>query len=340
MSEVIDITISEFENLVGDDAFEIVSRDSKARFRKYTKYLIRSVTEKKDNTISDAANNFVNNINAINNSLSNVTTTINNIASLGKLNIFLSATDLCVSVVGFVIISNKLNSISHKIDAVLENQRKIYSLNSTYKYDEVLSEYSDMLDGIKTGKEYSEEEYRKLIDNEYNVLKLLYDSYINNLGSNEGDLLLSIVTLSAMLSNTIVHFDRIYYFNHKDSITSGSKWHNSHDKWTNIYDSLTSKQFANKLYDYAFMQEKRNQHDAELFKEGIFDKIKFSKEAISQSQEIIIKTDDLIKYKKYNELMNQLIKNDIESAISSLSDEDREAILPEVQKVELELQSS
>ena len=251
---------------------------------------------------------------------------------------FFNAADLCVTVVGFVIIQNKLNSISYKIDTVLENQRKIHSMNNAYKYDGVLSDYSDMLDGIKTGKEYSEEEYRKLVDAEYNVLKLLYESYIGNLSSNEGDLLLSIITLSAMLSNTIVHFDRIYYFNHKDDIKAGSKWHNSHDKWITIYDLLMSKEFSNKLYDYAFIQENRSQYDSELFKNGVFEKIQFSRDAIVRTQEIIVKTDDIIRYKKYNELMDQFIRDDMDSALSSLSEEEKELIIPAVKNAESELQ--
>ena len=251
---------------------------------------------------------------------------------------FFNAADLCVTVVGFVIIQNKLNSISYKIDTVLENQRKLHSMNNAYKYDGVLSDYSDMLDGIKTGKEYSEEEYRNLVDAEYNVLKLLYESYIGNLSSNEGDLLLSIITLSAMLSNTIVHFDRIYYFNHKDDIKAGSKWHNSHDKWITIYDLLMSKEFSNKLYDYAFIQENRSQYDSELFKNGVFEKIQFSRDAIVRTQEIIVKTDDIIRYKKYNELMDQFIRDDIDSALSSLSEEEKELIIPAVKNAESELQ--
>ena len=56
MSNAIDITISEFEKLVGDNAFEIVARDKKARFVKYTKYLIRSTSQSQDKNIPDTLN--------------------------------------------------------------------------------------------------------------------------------------------------------------------------------------------------------------------------------------------------------------------------------------------
>ena len=61
-------------------------------------------------------------------------------------NAILGVANLCTTVVGFVIINKNLNKISSSVQEVLDTVKNIHDINVNYKFQEVISEYKNMLD--------------------------------------------------------------------------------------------------------------------------------------------------------------------------------------------------
>lgn len=113
-----------------------------------------------------------------------------------------------------------------------------------------------MLDSRKTKNDYSEEKMRILVDDEFNVLKMLIDTFLLETTNERNNLVLSIYSLASMLTVSIMYFDELYYYNNKDRISNGEYWHSSHNRWMSELDRLSSAEFISKIQDFGFFRIK------------------------------------------------------------------------------------
>ena len=157
---------------------------------------------------------------------------------------------MCATCAGFIIIFEKLKKISGKVDALVNTVKSSNQIQTNFELNKILSEHANMLDSRKTKNDYSEEKMRILVDDEFNVLKMLIDTFLLETTNERNNLVLSIYSLASMLTVSIMYFDELYYYNNKDRISNGEYWHSSHNRWMSELDRLSSAEFISKIQDY------------------------------------------------------------------------------------------
>ena len=93
-----------------------------------------------------------------------------------------------------------------------------------------------------------------LVDDEFNVLKMLIDTFLLETTNERNNLVLSIYSLASMLTVSIMYFDELYYYNNKDRISNGEYWHSSHNRWMSELNRLSSAEFISKIQDFGFLE--------------------------------------------------------------------------------------
>ena len=292
---------------------EIVIRDGKKRYKTFVNVLLDNLQEaEQTEKIKEVYEYLKKNTDITHNDLSNI-------SKLGKFNLLLSGADLVVSAVGFAIMYKKLNTISSKIDEIIHTVKEGESIQSTYEFKKVLSEYKNMLDCRKKQKKYSEDKMRELVDMEYNVLNLLKDKFLACITNNMDDILFCIVALAEMMAVSIRYFDEEYYFGNKDSIKEGnSKWHDAHDDWTYAFDELVSNKFIKAVQDLGIFELGLTTMEDDVFYVNYEDKIKSLKQSVEDNQALIEGIDD---EELFLSIMNEgvtYIKRSIEKDVKAM----------------------
>lgn len=279
---------------------EVVYRKANKRFREFVKYAVAK--EPTNSDIYNLVNNVALKMNKLDLNMDKIGKITNASKALSTFNAILGVANLCTTVAGFVIINKNLNKISSSVQEVLDTVKNIHDINVNYKFQEVISEYKNMLDKKRYGERLSEEEYRKLIDFENNVLSMLINGLLLDTNNNRLDILYAILSLASMMSVTICDFDEIYYYNHKDSIKDGNYFHSSRGDWLNTLDRVIDTKVLEKVQDVCFLDENLNQHDTDVFVEVFEEKI------ISLKQDIV-DTNALLLVNKDNESYRDNVNN-------------------------------
>lgn len=243
------------------------------------------------------------------------------IGKITKLNIFnlvLNGINLCASVAGFKVMSKKLNSMGEQIKGLVNLFKEAEGIRTDYEFDKVLSDHSDMLDCRKKQKNYSEEEMRKLVAEEFNVLQLLIKVFSSSVTNDRESLVISILSLASMLSVSIQFFDEVYYFNNKDRIKGGEIWHSDHEKWVAVFDCLSSPEFIKRIQDYGFFDLELNTVETDVFYISFLTQIKSLKQEIIDNQQLISAIDDPGLLREYSESMRRDVQGEIEDALRTV----------------------
>lgn len=293
------------------NVLEIAMRGKNQKFNAFQKIALNDLP---NNEVKEQIQKAVNILNKNNNLLQKSTNILNGIAKLNKLNLILTGLNLCATCVGFTIMYAKLNNMSGQINQVLAAVKQGHEIQANYEFDKIISAHSDMLDHRKTKSYYTEEQMRKLVDGEYNVLKMLIDVFLKNASQDIESLIFSIYSLASMLAVSLRYFDEIYYFNNKEAIGDGDIWHSSHSNWMSVYNSLLSKEFIERIQDYGIFDLNLNTVENDAYYISLCDQVKDLRQEIEDNQELIIALDDKNIFETYRELSNQEIKNGIEQA--------------------------
>lgn len=241
---------------------------------------------------------------------------LSKIANLNTLNVILNGMNLCATAAGFVIMNEKLNKISDKIDGIIEHQNKQADKESNYKFKNVVLEYKKMLDHKKTKKEISEDEYVDLLNEECAVFEYLYKGFIDDTANDLVTLLYAITTLASMITCNMASLDEIYYFNNKNKITEGSVWHEGHSDWESIYSMLLSDEFASKLQDYCFLYKNLDQYSTDLFLEAMNDHTRKMKQAVEDRKLIILLHENIEDYNNTCNSINEEAEKEVQSVLN------------------------
>lgn len=241
---------------------------------------------------------------------------LGSIAKLNKLNLVLSGLNLCATCVGFAIMFAKLDKMSAQIAEIVAVFKEREAIQANYEFKKILAEHSNMLDCRKKQSYYTEDQLRELVDGEYNVLELLIDIFLAGISSNREELLFSILSLAQMLSASIRYFDETYYFENKDAIGDGDRWHMAHDKWVSVFDKLSSPAFISNIQDYGMFEMGLNTVENDCFYINFYDQIKSLKQDIEDNQAMILAIDDRDLFNTVIRKTTEEVQHEIESALA------------------------
>lgn len=243
-----------------------------------------------------------------------------------NLDLILSGLNLCATCAGFVIIYSKLDKMSNQINQVMSLIRKSNDVQADYEFKKVLSEHANMLDSRKTKKYYTEEQMRKLVDDEFNVLNMLIDVYTKDLSDDNETLVFSIYSLASMLSVTLRYFDAVYYFNNKEVLGGGDVWHSSHDNWLSVFDKINSDDFAKKIQDHGILDLSLSTVEVDEYYMNMYYQAKEYATVVKEYQTIIQAVDSpekLAEYEKYiDQEAGEIIHTAFKETDGALDDEE------------------
>lgn len=291
---------------------EIAQRRKDQKFKKFQNVIIdpsllNRAQEQIQNEIKKALN--INN-DLIKSSLSK----INAVTCLSSVGIILEAVNLCTTCAGFIIMFEKLKKISGKVDALVNTVKSSNQIQTNFELNKILSEHANMLDSRKTKNDYSEEKMRILVDDEFNVLKMLIDTFLLETTNERNNLVLSIYSLASMLTVSIMYFDELYYYNNKDRISNGEYWHSSHNRWMSELDRLSSAKFISKIQDFGFLELNLSTFENDEYYICLLNQARDLIQEINDNQSLIQAFDSDMDFKNYNEITNQTLKDEINEA--------------------------
>lgn len=291
---------------------EIAQRRKDQKFKEFQNVIIdpsllNRAQEQIQNEIKKALN--INN-DLIKSSLSK----INAVTCLSSVGIILEAVNLCATCAGFIIMFEKLKKISGKVDALVNTVKSSNQIQTNFELNKILSEHANMLDSRKTKNDYSEEKMRILVDDEFNVLKMLIDTFLLETTNERNNLVLSIYSLASMLTVSIMYFDELYYYNNKDRISNGEYWNSSHNRWMSELDRLSSAEFISKIQDFGFLELNLSTFENDEYYICLLNQARDFIQEINDNQSLIQAFDSDMDFKNYNEITNQTLKEEINEA--------------------------
>lgn len=340
MDELVDLMIqvskTEAEKLKKDGIFEAVLRDAKKRYKPFIKAVIQDTdlskaenaeklfyevgkeldlkADKVINTMKNIDKHIVfqnGKLNSISGQLlqmapkfDDVFKNMNVIKSLECMNVALNALNLGATIVGFVIISQKINEVDKKLQAV---EVKIDKLGNYHK-NELSAEYHELAMRFNsiTNKMKNKEtiDFDSLEDLLIDMNKFLKDKAIKNIEDRaiDPDLLLSMVN-TLLPSYTILL--KLYLTEH---YLAFERMPDNCSSFLGIYQDLKEEKFIESVHDYFFLDKELSGYDSlmavtieqvlvndELIQ--IFDRISIVKAVGSKAE-----------YEKLDSLLNTTVK--------------------------------
>lgn len=290
---------------------EIVMRDKKKKFTEFKKLALNNSP---DGSAQQLLQNALNTMNK-NNSLPETSESLlQNISKLEQLNLIFGALNLCATCVGFAIMNAKLDKMSSQLNKIMGAVKEGQDITANYEFGKVLSEHANMLDSRKTQKYYTEEQMRRLVDSEYNVLKMLMDGFIKDHTTDIDNLIVSIYSMASMLAVSLRYFDELYYLNNKDVIGDGDVWHSSHDNWTGVFQKLRSDEFIEKIQDHGVFDLGLSLSESDVYYRSLIDQVTDMEETVADNQQLILELGNPKLISTLNEYVNQEVSTSIREA--------------------------
>lgn len=306
---------------------EIVMRDKKKKFTEFKKLALNNAP---DGSAQQLLQNALNTMNK-NNSLPETSESLlQNISKLEQLNLIFGALNLYATCVGFAIMNAKLDKMSSQLNKIMGTVKEGQDITANYEFGKVLSEHANMLDSRKTQKYYTEEQMRRLVDSEYNVLKMLMDGFIKDHTTDIDNLIVSIYSMASMLAVSLRYYDELYYLNNKEVIGDGDVWHSSHDNWTGIFQKLRSDAFVEKIQDHGVFDLGLSLSEADVYYQNLIGQVKDMEETVADNQQLILELGDSELMSALEEYINQDVSNSIREAFEQTEGAMKNATVVEV----------
>ena len=327
----------EFANYIEENGFaEICMRGVKNRFKDFEPFLVEFVEENGKDILKDGVKSLLQrapevNEKALNQLVGLVGKKLMNVAApeFGKLfqmneailqsvklasrlnwiSIGLSVANLCVNIYGFEKLSGKLDEVSRNLSQVQETLNKMATADEIAQlkvFDKVISRYSYMLDQEKIGKPFSEENLYNLVNDIYHTLDQLRSLFVKDAFNNNPALLDAIFTLVPLFEQTIIRYDRVYYFANKDAIKAGSKFSNEHNKWMNLFDDIYSDRFLGRIRDYCMLDKRMSMRESTQAAALSFYATASAKQEVLDSMELLLHSDTVEEYYYLLSLIDKL----------------------------------
>lgn len=298
-----------------NNVLEIVQRNAKKKYKEFIRITLKNSTKEET---KDTASKIIELLTKNKNLLDSNIVKINNIAKLQNLTAIMSSLNLCATCIGFAIMYAKLEKLSGQINQLMNVVKQEHEIQTDFEFKKVIAEYRNMLDCRKTRKYYTEEQMRKLVDDEYNVLSMLIEVFTKDLSTEPEGLIFSIYSLASMLSVSLRYFDELYYFNNKEAIADGDVWHSSHSNWMSVYDKLTSPEFIKKIQDHGIFDLNLSTEETDIYYISLYDQAKSMVEDVSDNQKLIQLLDNQEVLTEVQASINQSLVDEIEKTIKEV----------------------
>ena len=298
-----------------NNVLEIVQRNAKKKYKEFIRITLKNSTKEET---KDTASKIIELLTKNKNLLDSNIVKINNIAKLQNLTAIMSSLNLCATCIGFAIMYAKLEKLSGQINQLMNVVKQEHEIQTDFEFKKVIAEYRNMLDCRKTRKYYTEEQMRKLVDDEYNVLCMLIEVFTKDLSTEPEGLIFSIYSLASMLSVSLRYFDELYYFNNKEAIADGDVWHSSHSNWMSVYDKLMSPEFIKKIQDHGIFDLNLSTEETDIYYISLYDQAKSMVEDVSDNQKLIQLLDNQEVLTEVQASINQSLVDEIEKTIKEV----------------------
>ena len=298
-----------------NNVLEIVQRNAKKKYKEFIRITLKNSTKEET---KDTASKIIELLTKNKNLLDSNIVKINNIAKLQNLTAIMSSLNLCATCIGFAIMYAKLEKLSGQINHLMNVVKQEHEIQTDFEFKKVIAEYRNMLDCRKTRKYYTEEQMRKLVDDEYNVLCMLIEVFTKDLSTEPEGLIFSIYSLASMLSVSLRYFDELYYFNNKEAIADGDVWHSSHSNWMSVFDKLTSPEFIKKIQDHGIFDLNLSTEETDIYYISLYDQAKSMVEDVSDNQKLVQLLDNQEVLAEVQASINQSLVDEIEKTIKEV----------------------
>lgn len=303
--DILEITSLEQLKLFFNDEelLEICTRGAKKRFKSFQKIVIKEspleeITSKTFEAVSSLSN-------------------------LSKVSIGLNAVNLCVTCAGFAMVNEKLKHMSADVNRCIvgiEDVKNRQHANDNIKFDDISGIYADMLDRRRREDPFSSQEMHDLVHKLYVTLRFYIDVF-NSIELKDVEIFLNVIySLLAMMTVSLNYYDEQYYFENKEKNLGKNPFHTSHTEWMNIYEQLSSREFIEKIQDYAFLEKDMSAAETDIYYSELLNQVKDMREEVEDNQTLIQIISDVAKLGDYRKATNQLVTE----RIDKLVDEDFE----------------
>lgn len=256
---------------------------------------------------------------------------LTSVSRVQNISLLLNGLNLCATGVGFAIIFKKLDKESNKLSSQINRLQSVVKrtqdIQNEALFNIVLAEHMDMLDCQRRQHPYSEAQMRKLVDMEHIVLTLLISSFQKDISEDNNATIFAIFSLLAMFTVSLRTFDELYYFNNYE-VLGEDAWHLSHDRWMEVYDTLTSQWFIEKLQDFGTFETSFSTAEVDVYYISLLDQVKECRCEIKDNQFLITALGDRDLLTQYKELSTKEVIDTIEAAYREAgSDMDEEVVM-------------
>lgn len=224
-------------------------------------------TIKSINSMRKEVNGIGNDISGIKNEIVDISKMLKSSKVFDIVNVGLNTVNLGATVIGFMIINKQLDSITEKLDDMKASIKQLNLKNQidiTKDIEKAKTSYTEMLDSEKRKSEFSEEKLYKLVIQLNECIDYLYSIFMMRAAIDQKTILAAINALLPMYANALRRYDTVYYYKHKEAISTGNALHLDHEKWMNTFEKLMDKKFLDEFKDYSFIELESDYRDAEV----------------------------------------------------------------------------
>ena len=313
--QVVIHSLEELQKYLNDNGvLEIAQRRKDSRFKSFPKVVIDTSSEKQGKELGRNVIQLLNKNTELSERNLKLLTSVSRVQNIS---LVLNGLNLCATGIGFGIIFAKLdkesNKLSRQINQLQSIVKQTQDLHNEAMFNIVLAEHMDMLDCQRRQRPYSEAQMRKLVDMEHIVLSLLISSFQKGISEDNNATILAIFSLLAMFTVSLRTFDELYYYNNHE-VLGEDAWHLSHDRWMEVYDTLTSQWFIEKLQDYGTFETSLSTAEVDAYYISLLDQVKDCRCEIKDNQSLIIAMGDADLFRQYKELSTKEVVDSIEAA--------------------------
>ena len=307
-------SLEQLKQFVNEKGYiEVVTRNERKSLKTYYN-IILDTSSAEEQELGQKAFKLLNKNNALSERNLSLLT---NVSRVQNISLLLNGLNLCATGVGFGIIFAKLdkesNKLSRQINRLQSIVKQTHDIQNEAMFNIVLAEHMDMLDCQRRQRPYSEAQMRKLVDMEHIVLTLLISSFQKDISEDNSATILAIFSLLAMFTVSLRTFDELYYFNNHE-VLGEDAWHLSHDRWMEVYDTLTSQWFIEKLQDYGTFETSLSTAEVDIYYISLLDQVKDCKCEISDNQSLLVAIGDADLFRQYKEMSTKEVVDSIEAA--------------------------
>lgn len=307
-------TLEELQKFLNDNGvLELAQRRKDKKFKAFQNVVIDTSKEKEQQLAQKALKRIGKGVNLDERGLNMLA----NVAKVQNINLILNGLNLCATGIGFAFLFKKLDSESDKITRQINQLqsivKKTQDLHNEAMFNIVLAEHMDMLDCQRKQQPYSEAQMRKLVDMEHIVLCLLISSFQKGISEDNNATILAIFSLLAMFTVSLRTLDELYYFNNYE-VLGENAWHISHDRWMEVYNTLTEQWFIEKLQDHGTFETSLSTAEVDAYYISLMDQVKDCRSEIRDNQTLIAAIGDRDLFQQYKELSTKEVVDTIEAA--------------------------